>query len=127
MRGSLSKESKIKCNDADKGFKAKRQSEISLNFTTNFFKMEQSFNWKFTIICQEIRFQIDEQRERLKQKIDDIVLGLRNETRKYESMYLNNLQREMSLRLGLSESKSNKILFYYQRIKMNLFLIQKVK
>ena len=32
--------------------------------------------------------------ERLKEKIDEIVLGLINETRKYESMYLNNLQRE---------------------------------
>ncbi len=33
---------------------------------------------------QEIRFQIDEHREKLKEKIDDIALDVINETKKYE-------------------------------------------
>ena len=32
-----------------------------------------------------MRFQIDEQRERLKEKIDDIALDVINETKKYEN------------------------------------------
>ncbi len=39
-----------------------------------------------------MHFQIDEHRERDKEKIDEIVLDLINETRKYGSNYLNNLQ-----------------------------------
>jgi hypothetical protein len=58
------------------------------------FKIEQTSIGRLQTFSQEICFQIDEHRERLKQKIGDIVLGLINETRKYESMYLNNFQRE---------------------------------
>jgi hypothetical protein len=41
---------------------------------------------------QEIRFQIDEHREQLKDKIDQIALGMIDETKKLEALYLKNLQ-----------------------------------
>jgi hypothetical protein len=44
---------------------------------------------------QEIRFQIDEQREKLKEKIDNIALAMIDETKKYEEIYLNNLKENL--------------------------------
>ncbi len=44
---------------------------------------------------QEIRFQIDEHREKLKEKIDDIALDVINKTKKYENnSFKNNPKRE---------------------------------
>jgi len=44
---------------------------------------------------QEMRFQIDEHREKLKEKIDDIALDVINETKKYENnSFKNNPKRE---------------------------------
>ncbi len=42
-----------------------------------------------------MRFQIDEQREELKKKIDDISLGMIDETKKYEAIYLKNLKEKL--------------------------------
>jgi hypothetical protein len=44
----------------------------------------------------EMRFQIDQQREELKKKIDDIALALIDETKKYEKIYLNDLKDKFS-------------------------------
>jgi hypothetical protein len=41
---------------------------------------------------QEMRFQIDEHRERLKVRIDEIALEMIDRTKKFESMYLKNLK-----------------------------------
>jgi hypothetical protein len=42
-----------------------------------------------------MRFQIDEHREKLKEKIDDIALDVANETKKYEkNSFKNNPKRE---------------------------------
>ena len=47
----------------------------------------------FSVIwVKRCAFKIDEHRVKLKEKIDDIALDMINETNKYESMYLNNLQ-----------------------------------
>jgi hypothetical protein len=49
---------------------------------------------------QEMRFQIDEQRERLREtsaNIDDIALAMIDDTKKYESMYLNELRKKALL------------------------------
>ena len=43
---------------------------------------------------QELRFQIDEHRGRLKEKIDDIALYVINETKKYENNSFNTILKE---------------------------------
>jgi hypothetical protein len=45
---------------------------------------------------QEMRFKIDEQREELKKKIDDISLAMIDETQIYEAIYLNGLKEKFS-------------------------------
>jgi hypothetical protein len=45
---------------------------------------------------QEIRFQIDEHRERLKVRIDDIALAMIDQTKKYEEKYLQDLKEKFS-------------------------------
>ena len=52
---------------------------------------------------QEIRFKIDEQREELKKRIDDIALAMIDETNKCQEKYLRNLKESFSL---FDESKS---------------------
>ncbi len=43
---------------------------------------------------QEMRFKIDEQREELKMKIDDIALAMIDKIKKSEAMFLNNLKKK---------------------------------
>jgi hypothetical protein len=69
-----------------------------------FFKFYDEFNQNRTKldmdVCEhfhEMRFKIDEHRERLKEKIDDIALAMIDETKKYEAMYLKNLKEYFSL------------------------------
>jgi len=45
---------------------------------------------------QEMRFQIDEHREELKKKIDDIALEMIDQTKKNEALYLKNLKESFS-------------------------------
>jgi hypothetical protein len=45
---------------------------------------------------KEIRFQIDEHRERLKERIDDIALKIIDETKKHEEAYLKSLKEGFS-------------------------------
>ena len=58
----------------------------------------------------EMRFQIDEQRERLKVRIDDIALAMIDKIKKYEEIYLKNLNENfpsfddsVSLEIKLNE------------------------
>ena len=43
---------------------------------------------------QEVRFQIDEHREELKKKIDDISLEMIERAKKYEDLYLKSLNEK---------------------------------
>jgi hypothetical protein len=45
---------------------------------------------------QEIRFKIDQQREELKKRIDDIALAMIDETKKYQEKYLKELKESFS-------------------------------
>jgi len=45
---------------------------------------------------QEMRFKIDEHRERLKERIDHIALEMIDQTKKYEALYLRNLKEHFS-------------------------------
>ena len=76
----------------------KRELEDSIR---TFFEFYDVFNQNRTKLdmdvynhFHEIRFQIDEHREELKRKIDDIALKMIDETKKYEAIYLNNPKGE---------------------------------
>ena len=61
-------------------------------FIQNRTKLESSVFDHF----QEIRFQIDEHREELKKRIDEIALAMIAETKMYEEMYLKELKKSFS-------------------------------
>jgi hypothetical protein len=68
-----------------------------------FFEFYDEFNQKKTQLdsdvfdhFQEMRFKIDEQREELKKRIDDIALAMIDETKKYEAIYLRDLKEKLS-------------------------------
>ena len=55
---------------------------------------------------QEIRFQLDEHREELKQKIDDIYMGMIQLTKKFESTYMKSLKDYLDASLKCFETTS---------------------
>jgi hypothetical protein len=94
--------------------KAKSKNWMSLIENSIQFYEQIQLNWErehvhlgFFNRFQEIRFQIDEQREEFKEKIDGIALAMIDETKKYVAIYLNNPQRHniVSLR-HLTRQKS---------------------
>jgi hypothetical protein len=72
--------------------------------TRKFFEFYDEFHQKKTKLesnvfehFQEMRFQIDEHRERLKVRIDEIALAMIDETKKNEKLYLSSLLQELLL------------------------------
>jgi hypothetical protein len=70
----------------------KQQIEESIR---DFYKLYEDFSLNKTSLdsdvynhLHELRFQIDEHREKLKQKIDDIALAMIEQTKKFEASYL---------------------------------------
>jgi hypothetical protein len=70
--------------------------------TRTFFEFYDKFNQNKAILesyvydhFQEIRFQIDEHRERLKEKIDEIALKMIDDSKKYEAIYLRNIKENL--------------------------------
>jgi hypothetical protein len=55
---------------------------------------------------QELRFQIDEHRERLKAKIDDVALEMIEQTKKCEAEYLKKVKENLLLSSSFDHSKS---------------------
>jgi hypothetical protein len=55
---------------------------------------------------QEIRFQLDEHREVLKQKIDDIYMEMIEQTKTFEASYLKSLNESLELKLKSFDYKS---------------------
>ena len=73
-----------------------------------FFHFYDEFNQNKSILesnvydhFQEMRFQIDEHRERLKVRIDDIALAMIDDTKKYEALYLKNLNERIQENFSL--------------------------
>jgi hypothetical protein len=71
-------------------------------FTLNKTKLDLDVHEHF----QEIRFQLDEHRENLKQKIDDIYIEMIEKTKKFESLYLKSLEDNLNSSLKSFEAKS---------------------
>ena len=78
-----------------------------------FYQMYDTFSLnmnKLNLDChnhfQEIRFQLDEHREQLKVKIDDIYIEMIDKTKEFEAKYLKNLNEELNASLKQFEFKS---------------------
>jgi hypothetical protein len=88
----------------------KKQIEYSIR---QFYQMYEEFCLNKTKLdldvhehFQEIRFQLDEHREELKVKIDDIYMEMIDKTKKFEAAYLKNLEDQLEASLKSFETKS---------------------
>ncbi len=63
------------------------------------YSVRKEHSWTRTslTICQEIRLKIDQHREELKKRIDEIALEMIDETKKYQEKYLKELKERFSL------------------------------
>jgi hypothetical protein len=71
-------------------------------FTLNKTKLDLDVHNYF----QEIRFKLDEHREELKQKIDDIYMEMIEKTKKFETTYLKSLEDNLNASLNPFETIS---------------------
>jgi hypothetical protein len=95
---------------SDEEFALKKQIEDSIRtffqmfeqFTLNKTKLDLDVHNHFT----EIKFKLDEHREVLKQKIDDIYMETIEKTKKFEVLYLKSLESKLETSLKSFETKS---------------------
>jgi hypothetical protein len=114
----------------------KKELEDSLR---KIFKFYEEFNQNKTMLESEVndhfhemRFQIDQHREELKKKIDDIALEMIDETQKNEAIYLNNLKEKLSLSFSsfsfdTSQSLTNELNQIEETFRDPNLLIQTIK
>jgi hypothetical protein len=95
---------------SDEEFSLKKKIEDSIR---QFFQIYEQFTLDKTRIdldvhehFQEIRFKLDEYREELKQKIDDIYMGMIEKTKTFEATYLKSLEDKLNASLRSFETKS---------------------
>jgi hypothetical protein len=95
---------------SDEEFSLKNKIEDSIR---HFFKMYEQFTLNKTRIdldvhehFQDIRFQLDEHREHLKVKIDDIYMEMIEKTKNFEATYLKSLEDKLEASLKSIETKS---------------------
>jgi hypothetical protein len=75
---------------------------------------------------QEIRFQVDEHREELKKRIDDIALAMIDETNKFQEKYLKELKESFSS-FDDSQSLENQLHEIEETFRNPNLLIEKIK
>jgi hypothetical protein len=95
---------------SDEELTLKKQIQYSIR---QFFQMYEQFTLNKTTVdldvhehFQEIRFQLDEHREELKQKIDDIYMKMIDKTKKFEATYLKSLEDKLEASLKSFETTS---------------------
>jgi hypothetical protein len=95
---------------SDEELSLKKQIEGSIRM---FFQLYEQFTLKKTKLdldvhnhFQEIRFKLDEHRETLKGKIDDIYMEMIEKTKKFEASYLKSLEDKLEPSLKSFETKS---------------------
>ncbi len=85
---------------SDEEISLKQKLEISIKkffaFFDEFIQNRTKLDMDVFEHFQEIRFQIDEQREELKKSIDDIAMAMIDETKEYEEIYLKDLKERFS-------------------------------
>jgi hypothetical protein len=95
---------------SDEEISLKKQIQDSIK---TFFQMYEQFTLNKTRIdldvhnhFTEIRFQLDEHREELKQKIDEIYMEMIEKTKKFEFVYLNSIEDQLEASLKSFETTS---------------------
>jgi hypothetical protein len=95
---------------SDEEFSLKKKIQDSIR---QFFQMHEQFTLNRTRIdldvhnhFQEIRFQLDEHREKIKQKIDEIYMEMIEKTKKFEAAYLKSVEDQLNASLKSFETKS---------------------
>jgi hypothetical protein len=95
---------------SDEEFSLKNKIQDSIQ---TFFQMYEQFTLNKTRIdldvhehFQDIRFQLDEHREELKVKIDDIYMEMIEKTKNFEATYLKSLADKLETSLKSFETKS---------------------
>jgi hypothetical protein len=95
---------------SDEEVSLKKQIEDSIR---TFFQMYEQFTLNKTTLdldvhehFQEIRFKLDENREELKVKIDDIYMEMIEKTKKFEAIYFKSLEDQLEASLRSFETKS---------------------
>jgi hypothetical protein len=95
---------------SDEEVSLKKQIEDSIQM---FFQIFEKFSMNKTTLdldvhnhLTEIRFKLDENREELKKKIDDIYMEMIEKTKKFESTYLKSLEDKLYSSLKSFETKS---------------------
>ena len=85
---------------SEEEIRLKHELEVSIR---QFFEFYEEFIQNKTQLeadifehFQELRFQIDEHRERIKERIDHIALAMVDQTKKYEALYLRGLKERFS-------------------------------
>jgi len=95
---------------SDEEFSLKKQIEESIR---QFFEMYEQFTLNKTKLdldvhnhFKEIRFQLDQHREELKQKIDDIYMEMIDKSKTFEATYLKSLEDKLEASLKSFERNS---------------------
>ena len=99
---------RIILNDEEKALKKKIEESIKV-----FLEMYEDFNLNKTqldVDChnhfQELRFQLNMHREKLKEKIDDIYMDMIDKTKEFESSYLKSFNEKLTASFKSLELKS---------------------
>jgi hypothetical protein len=115
---------------SDEELSLKQQLEISIKkffdyydeFTLNRTKLESDVYNHF----HEMRFQVDEHREELKKKIDDIALVMIDKIKKHEETYLNDLKEHFSS-FDLTQSLEHELNQIEESFRQPNLLIQTIR
>ena len=95
---------------SDKEISLKQKIEESIKVVYKMYEEFASSRTKLDLDChnhfQEIRFQLDLHREKLKEKIDDIYMEMIKKTTEYEASYLRSLNEKLDNSLKSFEIKS---------------------
>jgi hypothetical protein len=110
--------------------KLKRELEVSIK---KFFEFYDEFTQNRTQLdlyvynhLQEMRFKIDQHREELKKRIDDIALGMIDETNKCQEKYLRDLKESFSL-FDETQSLEDQLMYIEDTFRNPNLLIQSIK
>ena len=95
-------------SDEEMSLKMKIEESIKafFNIYEEIIRNKNNLDLEYHNHFQEMRFKIDEHREKLKQKIDEISLEMIDQTKKYEVEYLKSLNEKLDASLKSLEIKS---------------------
>ena len=86
------------------------QNQIFFKLQDEFTKNKNALNSVCFNRFQEIRFKIDQRREELKQKIDEISLEMIDQVKEFEASYLKSFNSNIDCSLKIYDDEMNKLI-----------------